>query len=298
MISANLIREARLRAGLSQRDLAERIDRPQSSVARWEAGARRPSLETLVEVVRACDLELSFEMFAYDGSHDAFIWELLDMPPAGRLDHQVAAARGMHKLIDQTDHRESDARFDPLSVLRALENTGLRYVLVGSLAESVRGSPYLPLQRELAICPAPEDREALEQALDALAAEPPLDSVDYSRALPRDRAPYRDAERWMIAKVGATLAVVEAPPGTRGYDDLRRQASREDLGAGLSVAVASLPDLIRIADASPWSEDSGTLSALRRTLELADDYRPAGERPVVVPEGLEELFAEHGIAAA
>jgi transcriptional regulator with XRE-family HTH domain len=38
---------ARLNAGLTQKQLADRIGKPQSSVARWENGTNIPKLETL-----------------------------------------------------------------------------------------------------------------------------------------------------------------------------------------------------------------------------------------------------------
>ena len=52
MRSADLIREARLRAGLTQYELAERSGRDRSVIARWEQGGVAPSVETLVELVR------------------------------------------------------------------------------------------------------------------------------------------------------------------------------------------------------------------------------------------------------
>lgn len=41
MQAARLIREARLKAGLSQAELAHRLHTKQSVVARWETGAQR-----------------------------------------------------------------------------------------------------------------------------------------------------------------------------------------------------------------------------------------------------------------
>jgi transcriptional regulator with XRE-family HTH domain len=64
--SADLIREARLRAGLTQYELAERTGRDRSVIARWEQGAVAPSLETLVELVRACGFELPLELIPRD----------------------------------------------------------------------------------------------------------------------------------------------------------------------------------------------------------------------------------------
>jgi transcriptional regulator with XRE-family HTH domain len=60
--SAELIREARLRAGLTQYELAHRAGRPRSVIARWEQGSVAPSLESLLEVVRACGFELPLEL--------------------------------------------------------------------------------------------------------------------------------------------------------------------------------------------------------------------------------------------
>src|SRR5438093_8346911 len=68
MRSAALIREARLRAGLTQYDLAERTGRDRSVIARWEQGVVAPSVETLVELVRACGFDLPLELVRGDAS--------------------------------------------------------------------------------------------------------------------------------------------------------------------------------------------------------------------------------------
>jgi len=68
MRSADLIREARLRAGLTQYELAQRTGRERSVIARWEQGAVAPSVETLVELVRACGFDLPLELVPYDPS--------------------------------------------------------------------------------------------------------------------------------------------------------------------------------------------------------------------------------------
>lgn len=69
MRSADLIREARLRAGLTQYELAERTGRDRSVIARWEQGSVAPSLETLVELVRACGFELPLELVPRDDAN-------------------------------------------------------------------------------------------------------------------------------------------------------------------------------------------------------------------------------------
>lgn len=51
---------ARLAAGFSQRQLAERIGTSQSAVARMEAGTYRPRVETLLRLAEA--LQVTFEV--------------------------------------------------------------------------------------------------------------------------------------------------------------------------------------------------------------------------------------------
>ncbi len=85
MISGDLIREARLRAGITQKELGTRLGKAQSVIARWERGEVTPSIETLREVVGACGLELTFSMSRFDDSNFAIIDEHLRMTPAQRF---------------------------------------------------------------------------------------------------------------------------------------------------------------------------------------------------------------------
>jgi transcriptional regulator with XRE-family HTH domain len=55
-----IIRDARMRANLSQADLGARVGRDRAQIARWESDAVQPAFETLVEVVEACGYELDF----------------------------------------------------------------------------------------------------------------------------------------------------------------------------------------------------------------------------------------------
>jgi transcriptional regulator with XRE-family HTH domain len=64
--SSDVIREARLRAGLSQYELAERCGRKRGVVARWEQGNVAPSVDTLIALVRACGFDLPLELVPYE----------------------------------------------------------------------------------------------------------------------------------------------------------------------------------------------------------------------------------------
>jgi uncharacterized protein len=56
-----LLRAARLRAGLSQHELARRAATSQSAIARYETGASTPSLPTLRRLLAAAGLQLVLE---------------------------------------------------------------------------------------------------------------------------------------------------------------------------------------------------------------------------------------------
>jgi transcriptional regulator with XRE-family HTH domain len=85
MVTRDVIREARLRAGLTQAELGQRLGKAQSVIARWERGDVLPSMETVREVVRACGLDLTFHLSRYDDSNTIIIDQHLGMTTAQRL---------------------------------------------------------------------------------------------------------------------------------------------------------------------------------------------------------------------
>lgn len=93
MIGADLLREARRRAGLTQAEVGRRAGKPQSMISRWERGEVEPSLQTLRELARACGLELTLGLANYDDSYDAYIREYLRLSPAERVDRAVGRAK-------------------------------------------------------------------------------------------------------------------------------------------------------------------------------------------------------------
>jgi hypothetical protein len=93
MRSADLIREARLRAGLTQYELAERTGRDRSVIARWEQGAVAPSVETLVELVRACGFDLPLELVPHDPSQRERLRKTALLSPERRVQRLLQAHR-------------------------------------------------------------------------------------------------------------------------------------------------------------------------------------------------------------
>jgi transcriptional regulator with XRE-family HTH domain len=85
MRSGDLIREARLRAGLTQYELADRCGRDRSVIARWEQGTVAPSVETLVELVRACGFDLPLELVPRDPALHQKLRTTAPLTPERRL---------------------------------------------------------------------------------------------------------------------------------------------------------------------------------------------------------------------
>lgn len=86
MTGGLLVKEGRLRAGLTQRQLAERLRTSQPVVARWESGSAEPSFETVRRALRACGFDLSVSIATRDDDHPRLIERHLRLTPEQRLD--------------------------------------------------------------------------------------------------------------------------------------------------------------------------------------------------------------------
>lgn len=85
-----LIREARLRAGLTQTELAEKTGRERSVIARWEQGAVSPSVDNLLAIVEACGYDLPLVLIPRDTSHYETLDQMSMLSPERRLERFFA----------------------------------------------------------------------------------------------------------------------------------------------------------------------------------------------------------------
>src|SRR5215203_7549199 len=90
MRGADLIREARTRAGLTQDELAERSGRPRSLIARWEQGSVSPSIDNLLEVIEACGFELPLVLVQRDTTLDGRLEKNRQLSPERRARRLLA----------------------------------------------------------------------------------------------------------------------------------------------------------------------------------------------------------------
>jgi len=93
MRSADLIREARLRAGLTQYELAERSGRDRSVIARWEQGTVAPSIESLIELLHACGFDLPLELVPHDPTQRERLHKTALLSPERRVQRLLQAQR-------------------------------------------------------------------------------------------------------------------------------------------------------------------------------------------------------------
>lgn len=92
-LAGNLLRLARMRRGLSQRQLADVAGVPQSTIARIETHRQQPTLPLLARLLAAADLELRTRLEDYD-DHD-------DVLDARRAKTPVATRRKIRATQDQ-----------------------------------------------------------------------------------------------------------------------------------------------------------------------------------------------------
>jgi transcriptional regulator with XRE-family HTH domain len=91
--AGDLIREARRRAGLTQRELAERLGTTQSAIARLERGGTEPSYERVAEALRACGLDLVPQLLRADDADWSVASSNLTVGPDARVRRHQAALR-------------------------------------------------------------------------------------------------------------------------------------------------------------------------------------------------------------
>jgi hypothetical protein len=153
-------------------------------------------------------------------------------------------------------------RFDPIAILRALDERRVRYVVVGALGRVIHGSD--ELTDGIDIVPAPNEENLRRLGL-------ALDDLDTRRADRKPLALDTDLSRnptLDLRTAAGELKIVLEPAGTQGYDDLRRGASHEPLGHGVRPAVASLGDHARMLAALDREHDQQALRTVRRLIEL------------------------------
>jgi len=92
MDAAQLVREARLRAGITQRALASKAGVSQPLVARIERGDVEPTFRRLLQLVRAAGFDLEVHVVSLDEDAWTLAERGAELGPDERLDRMLASA--------------------------------------------------------------------------------------------------------------------------------------------------------------------------------------------------------------
>lgn len=239
MRSRDIARIARHRAGISQHQLADRSGHPRESIARWETGAREPSLSTLQALVQACGLELVIQLANGDHSLRPLIADQLRLSPKERLERLVAPA----------------VRRDVTLALKWIAGARTPTILIGGVAAALQGAP----------------QQLAGGAVEFVSGDPFATEAEISTA---SLTPIETEERWAevdrrepwMLPQGGIIVLARDVPGSKDYADLRRDAQTVAFDKQTSVQVAHPRDLVRLADASARESERARAPALRALL--------------------------------
>jgi hypothetical protein len=157
--------------------------------------------------------------------------------------------------------------FDPLRALAALDRHRVAFVVVGGLARIVHGADEVTDTLDI----VPSLRAGNLERLEAALAELDADAIEgrVTAAGP--------GEAMTVATSAGTLTITAMPAATRGYDDLRRAASREPLGGGLRARWQR--SATSSACSPPTSAPATTSDYGRSAVWPSSTVRPAAASP-------------------
>jgi transcriptional regulator with XRE-family HTH domain len=98
MNAGSLVRTARLRNGLTQRELARKAHIPQPMVSLIESGRQDPRYTTLVRLLRVCDLDLDLVPLGGVGVDRRQFVETLKLTPTERVRRAIGTADFVRRI--------------------------------------------------------------------------------------------------------------------------------------------------------------------------------------------------------
>jgi transcriptional regulator with XRE-family HTH domain len=243
MTSADIVRIARHRAGLTQAQLAQRSGHPRETIARWETGAREPSFAALRAIAEAADVDLVVQLTRRDPSLLDAVDDQLELSPLARLERLLAS-----EIVEDT-----------VRALKWLARAGTPVIVIGGVAAVLQGAPQRPGSGRVEFVSG-----------DAFAIDKEMREAGLFPNDTDERWLDTDARALWTLPEGGTLALATKVPGTDDYRDLRRDVRAVELDSGIVVPVAHPRDLLRIADASPRDSERARAPGLRALLDRVD----------------------------
>lgn len=157
-------------------------------------------------------------------------------------------------------------KLDLERILTVLDDHEVRYVIIGGVAALLQDVP-IPETLDIDITPAgsKENLRRLAAALREMDAKLRAPGLEEGMQIPLDERTFSLVTTMTFTTRYGPLDVSLRPDGTEGYDDLKRGAVRVR-EFGISIPVASVPDIIRSKEAAGREKDAEHLVVLREWL--------------------------------
>lgn len=163
--------------------------------------------------------------------------------------------------------------FDPTELLRSLHSEDVKFVLIGGLAATLYGSPYVTTDADIVPQKSPGNLKRLATALTALEARIRTEGVPDGLPFGVSAAALANVEILNLTTRFGNLDLTFVPSGTQGFADLKKNA-RSITIHGVPVQVASLADVIRSKEAANREKDRLVLPTLRELLDRLSQEPP------------------------
>jgi len=157
--------------------------------------------------------------------------------------------------------------YRPDEILEVLERHKVKYIVISGLAAELRGSPYATRDVDVTLARTQENFKKLATALRELEAKLRVVDMPEPLEITLDEKSFEQGTTWTFVTKHGHLDVALLPDGTKGYEDLRRSATREKITEKVTINVAALADVIRSKEAAGREKDRAVLPILRQVLE-------------------------------
>jgi transcriptional regulator with XRE-family HTH domain len=269
MNAGRVLREARRRAGLSQRALAARVGVHQPMIARIERGDVTPRVDTLDRLLDACGEGLLVRRKTAAAVDETQLDEWAKMSVGNRVAVAEGSAQYFYRFRPVTAAQLGERPpAQPRELAATLDRHQVEYVLIGGVAANARGAPYISYDVDICFRRDRGNVERLAAALKELHAT--------LRGAPEGLPDVIDArflwngDHFTFDTDYGDLDCMMTPSGIPGgYEELNRNATTEII-QDLSVRVAGLEDLIRMKEAAGRPKDRYHLEFLRAIQERED----------------------------
>jgi transcriptional regulator with XRE-family HTH domain len=237
----SLLREARLRHGLTQGDLAIRARKAQVVIADIESNRFSPTVEMLRELLELVGEDLVLDVKKWETGIDITLNQgNLELIAEHRVQRGLVFADLVRRIRPGgSGDLGRSVQIGPL--LKALDDNRVDFVVIGSIAGLAHGSAYPTYDLDVAYAGRSENLNNLVMALEEIGFQISGEDLVAQDALSLD------------TQFG-TLDVIRRVPGIETYKQLQRDSSRELLG-GVVVDVASLNHLIAMKRAAGRRKD-------------------------------------------